>query len=185
MPGICEFKIKINKLDIDKKINLFIKTVKSICLNEIAIDKSLEDIKNRVLDSTESYIDAHRRRPSSPNKIGKKLIEVLRETSSIEKTDNGYRLGIGNEKVLYEQVPYWEIINYGGIPWGGKAFFGLFEDGRPKPGGKGHAWIEGARDENGVAMMKPKNPIPPMHYLNYMSQQFERELSRFKVRKKR
>mgnify|MGYP001571835532 CR=1 FL=1 len=182
MAGISNFKIRINSIKIDKVINIKIKTIHDYWLDTIKLDKNLEDIKNRVLDNTEAYIDSHRKRAPVPFK--KRLIDVLRQTSYVEKIDkNTYKLGIGNKKTLDKEVPYWYIVNYGGIIGRGKAvvFKGIFQDGPPVQGGKGNTWFDGGSDADGkMYMMKPKNPIPPMHYINYAANQFQREILRFR-----
>jgi hypothetical protein len=169
------------------KLNKIIKSVHIHSVDRLRLDESLEDIKKVVLDRTESYINAHRRRPAETSKLH--IIDVLRETSHVEKVDNyTYRLSIGNESVLNDKVSYWYVLNYGGIPpdWLGKSFFGTFTDGAPRKGGKGNAWLEGWASEEGKRyMMKPKNPIPPMHYLNFMAQQFSKEVNKFQEKVKK
>lgn len=187
MIGISNFRIRINDKEIDGQINKVIKTVKEKYLDVIPLGKAMNDIKERILDRTESYIDAHRKRPPVPYK--KHLIDVLRETSFVKKTAKyTYILSIGNETILDDKVPYWYVVNYGGNPWDefaidgkGKAFFGIFTDGPPVVGGQGNTWFEETGDEDGkIHMMRPKNPIPPMHYLQYMADQFQREIRKFK-----
>lgn len=183
---ISNFTIRVNRREIDKKLNIVIKSVREHFLNNMALDKDLENIKTRVLDDTEAYIDAHRKRAPVPFK--KRLIDVLRQTSFVEKLDKAtYRLSIGDKKVLDSEAPYWYIVNYGGIIGRGKNVFfkGMFEDGAPFQGGKGNTWFEGGTDFNGKMYgMKPSNPIPPMHYLNYASNQFRRYILQFKKSKK-
>jgi hypothetical protein len=182
MPATCKFTIKVY----NDKLNKIIKSVHIHCVDRLRLDEALDDIKQTVLDRTESYIDNMRRRPSETSKLH--LIDVLRETSNVKKLDNyTYRLGIGDENVLNSKVPYWKILNYGGIPpdWAGKSFFGTFTDGRPKEGAGGEAWLEGWASEEGKRfMMKPKKPIPPMRYLAYMAKQFSMEVLKFRVRVK-
>lgn len=181
MPVTCQFKIKIHR----DKINEMIKTVHLHYLDTIKLDEQLEDIKERVLNSTETYIDKNRRRPS--NNQGEQLIDVLRETSFVEKVDNStYRLGIGNETELDRRVPHWRVVNEGGIPpeWIEKKYYlGAFQDGKPVKGGGGNTWFEGATGDEGRAyIMFPKKPIPAMRYLNYMAKVFSEAVKNFQVR---
>ena len=184
MAGICNVKVRLVQKTLDDAIKLTIKTARLKSLDNLLIEQNLEGIKQSILDKTESYIDSHRRRPS--NEQGQyKLIEVLRDTAFIERTTNGWRLGIGNQDELDEKVPYWYIVNYGGIVQT-RGFLGIFEDGAPVPGGGGYAFYQGGVDDNGRSyFMKPQKPIPPMHYLNYMVKVFVEELRRFKISKAR
>ena len=181
MIGISKFEVHINKREIDEAIVKTAKTVYAHYLDNIGLEKSLVEIKERVLDKTGIYIDAHRKRPPVPFK--KLLIDILRKTSFVNKIDNNtYRLVIGNQEVLDREVPYWYIVNYGGIIGRGKTvyFKGIFSDGKPVEGGKGNTWFEGGSDAEGKSyLIKPNNPISPMHYLNYMASEFNREVRRF------
>ena len=182
--AISNFTIRATSNEIDEKVNRFIKRVYEHYLDTVNLDEFLNEIKEDILDKTEAYINAHRKRPIEESKTH--LIDILRETSFIEKIDKAtYRLSIGDERILDEKVPYWYVVNYGGIPWNGKGFYGLFEDGRPVQGGEGNKFIEGMSDEKGMGFMKPKNPIPPMHYLQYMAQLFNKAIRKFKIKRKK
>lgn len=183
MPDVCSYKIRIYQNKLDKVIkSVHLKTV-----DNLKLDESLDDIKELVLDRTEDYINAHRRRPAETSKLH--IIDVLRETSYVEKVDDHtYRLSIGDTATLDSKVSYWYVLNYGGIPpdWMNQKFFGIFQDGPPIKGGKGNTWFEGGTGANGKSyLMKPKNPIPPMHYLNYMASEFSKEIKKFQVRVKK
>ena len=176
MPTICKYSIKISQDKLDK----IIKTVHLNAVKALNVDNRLDDIRNLVLDRTENYINSHRRRPADPSKVH--IIDVLRETSFVERVDETtFRLGIGDEGELNSKVPYWYVVNYGGIPpdWSAGEFYGIFQDGRPVPGGRGNTWFDhGTSPEGKMYKMKPKNPIPPMHYLNYMAQEFSKEIKK-------
>lgn len=182
MVGISSFRIRVIK-DNRKE---YIKRVHEHYLNTVKLDSSLDSIREEVLDNTEAYINAHRKRAPVPFKTH--LIDVLRETSFIEKVDKAtYRLSIGDKKTLDEKVSYWYIVNYGGIIGEGKDvwFKGIFTDGKPVPGGSGNTWFEGGIDFEGKTyLMKPKNPIPPMHYISFMAEQFQRAVRKFKMKQK-
>jgi hypothetical protein len=180
MSAICNFSIKIRSVDLDNAVNKVVKSVNAKLLNNTKVEKNLEIIKENILKGTENYINSHRKRPAEASKLH--IIDVLRETSKIQKTDrNSWELIIGDQKVLDDKVPYWYVLNYGGNPWKGKAFFGIFQDGAPIRGGSANTWFTGGSDGTGKSfMMKPKHAIAPMHYINYMARQFTKELSKFK-----
>lgn len=181
---ICQFKIKVNKVNLDDVVNVAIKTAKLKALDDAKIEENLEDIKKRILDSTEEYINSHRRRPADSSKTH--LIDVLRETTFIEKLDDyTWRLNVGNTDDLDEKTPYWYIVNYGGII-SAKGFKGIFGDGPPTVGGGGNTWFEGETDDDGkMYFMSPSKPIPPMHYLNHMAQVFLKEIKQYKSKAKK
>jgi hypothetical protein len=183
MPKTCTYKIKVHQ----DKINTIIERVHIHNVDRLKLDSSLNNIKDKVLDLTEMYINNHRLRPTDPSKVH--IIDILRETSFVEKIDNyTYRLGIGKTSVLDSKVPYWYVVNYGGIPpdWSAGVFYGIFQDGAPRAGAKGSTWFDhGVNSEQKMYKMIPKSPIPPMHYLNYMAQEFQREIEKFQGRIKK
>lgn len=83
-----------------------------------------------------------------------------------EAINNGW--GVGDIVYLNENNKYWRHVNYGsvaiGANWDHYLSKGYWENGR---------WIE---SEHGYSGIKPKNPLPPLNYIEDTIAQMELEI---------
>lgn len=125
----------------------------------------LHQIGYAVVDKMIKYIDP-RKRPKSYSGVSN-LAKALRESIKIEEYKDSYRVLVGDTDYLDEVAPYWYKLNYGGSPWKGKGFYGIFSDGKPKKGNKGNTWYPGGTGDTGsMFFMRPKHPIEGKRYIN-------------------
>lgn len=154
-------------------------------------EKLFAGIKNELLQELNVYFKSHRKRNlemhEEPWRLTRQnnLFHVIKVNSSITLNKDIVRLNIGKVSALEENAPYWKLINYGGkinVPTMN------FKNGRKVKGYFGHF---GQRGAPGTAtketfkfgsaplfLMQPKRPITGMHYLEFMSMQFEKILTK-------
>lgn len=108
-----------------------------------------------------SVINSSRKRTRDPNRGSKpSLPNYIKDEHGGSIKNRDFYVGVGNKDVLNSKVPYWFIVNYGGVPsYGGGAHFvpGYFgsEGYVYEPGSSTGRWLP-----SGV-----KGYIPPMNYI--------------------
>jgi hypothetical protein len=190
--GIMDFRIRVTKTG--RPLDVFIKNFEG----KIPDYKKLTGTKKKVLDHLQMYINAHRQRPSEEHTMfGKRegfrftlknnLYNCLEKSTQIIKTDNGYKLGIGEKRFLNTFAPYWYVMN-SGAKYGGGRFtppptVGYFGRGRgPNQGSRGEVFhhapygVKGERyGSDRTYYIKPQT-FTPMYYLNEMAKVFAIEM---------
>lgn len=131
---------------------------------QIAFATVLADLHlNRLSKATEKEIQEKiselSKRPGSTGRLAGSFF--AEKISAIE-------YGVGKVSFLNEKAPYWRHVNYGslviGAKWQHMLPFGEFQPGDPipNPGSFGQGrW----NTKEGSFTFIPKNPIPPMNYI--------------------
>ena len=193
--SITDFKIKV----IEKGKNLF-ESIKVIEKDVEKLNMTPAKFKKLVLDDVEVYIKSNRKRSIETHtekwrlKPRENLVAVLKlGTAFYQQSKDKWILGIGEKAYLDQYAPYWYKINYGGkieMPFNG--VYGFFDNGKsPVRGGMGGVFHATGKRKNAnpysrgttsrskgkkipgkgnAFLMIPMKPIPPMHYLNRMSE---------------
>lgn len=173
-------------------------------LMELSLPK-VRILKNKILNELNSYINSHRQRPDvrqNPDKDNfrrvsalNNLYESIAASSEVSVSSNGkgWSMKIGKKSFLDEHAPYWYIVNYGGRLVRNAVFFGYFDGGhRPSSRMRGEPFYKTEKgdkmpsSEKEVSLMIPRNPLPPMRYIESISQALVREVQNmnFSTKKK-
>jgi len=151
-------------------------------LNSITALTGLElhQLAARAAQHMENTIDTNRKR--GKNYGGRsRLMQAIRSSIKIVRYGNQYSIRFMDKKQLDMEAPYWYVLNYGGMPWYGRAggatstynnmwderYNGVFDNiAKPTAGVDGGAWYPGMGDENSNSyMLMPKKPIEGILYI--------------------
>ncbi len=131
---------------------------------EVKSQKVETEIMKLGIDTAERMkyiIESNKVRPQAgqPRKLENSIdMEIIQEGTNI------IEWGVGNISRMDKEAPYWKAVNYGSSHIVGKKFIGSFYPGEEHPD-IGH-FREGRFFEQGFGwLMTPKNPIPPMNYI--------------------
>jgi hypothetical protein len=157
------------------------------------VDRDLANLKNKVLDHINMYINANRTRDRKKDSGG--MIAALRSSSIVESLDtNKVVLSIGNRDQLTAEVPYWYVLNYGKrwdtgenyVPPKNYGYWGNSSKYSTKNGGTGYSIAGGGKEvwhhlsspKGGFKSWKlqPNKSVTPMHWLEEMSLVFQIEV---------
>jgi len=186
------YRIRVRK--IGSPIHEVIKSIEDSFVPKL-FEKDLAGIRNTVLKAGRDHINSNRKRDVEQHtedwRTTKRnnLINTLEaSTPPIVRKDKKVILDIGKKKFLDEHAPYWYKVNYGGkieMDTPGKALYGYFGFGNsPKTSGGRDVFHYQKNWKNtniynkykSSFVMKPMNPIPPLHYLNKMAEVFDKEI---------
>jgi hypothetical protein len=191
--GQLDFRIRITEKR-GRSIEKFIKSIEA----KLPTYEKLDLIKKRVLDHLQMYINAHRQRKSEEHTMfGKEegfrftlknnLYNCFEKSTNIVKTNEGYKLGVGERRFLNTYAPYYYVLNYGSKFNGGRFVppptVGYFGRGKgPNSGIRGEAFHhspygsrKGKYGSDKTYYIKPQT-FTPMYYLNEMAKVFSIEM---------
>jgi len=128
------------------------------------------DLINRTREYMISYVNSHKVRPKSGNKLEDSIqVEIINTTGGLE-------MGIGNIDKIQQIAPYWRILNFGGVSNTGHYVpLGVFIPGEPKPSKQAFRqgqWAVGAGKFTFIA----KRPIQGIHYIEESSNFLENNI---------
>lgn len=143
------------------------------------------ELGEHILSYLQTYINAHSRRDG---KTGN-LANAMTLDTFVGPATVGW--GIGKIADLNGRVPYWRLINFGGLTWAAKTgkgvpgFFGAGNapDKSQRGSGVGTERFHYQTTEYGEAsyMMFPKTAIKPMNYVEATRMQLDRELQKILI----
>jgi hypothetical protein len=191
--GRLDFRIKVTEKR-GRSIEKFIKTIEAKLPNNV----SLTALEKKVLKHLQMYINNHRQRKAEEHTMfGKKegfrftlknnLYNCFEKSTNIIKTNEGYKLGIGEKRFLNTYCGYWYVLNYGSKYNGGRFLppptVGYFGRGKgPNSGIRGEAFHHspysarrGKYGSDRTYYIKPRT-FTPMYYLNEMAKVFSIEI---------
>lgn len=139
------------------------------------------ELGSHILTYLQTYINAHTRRDGATGNLANAM------TLDIDSTAGQAQVswGIGHIPTLNSKVPYWRLINFGGLTWAaktGRGVPGFFGTGNaPDPTKRGTAvgterFVYDTSDKH--SMMFPKSPIKPMNYVEATRMQLDNELQK-------
>lgn len=145
----------------------------------LTIEKGLTSVGDEARDLMRDLISSSKKRGATPGNLENSI------ETQVEK--NPFLVGVGLIALLDAKAPYWYFLNYGisrsgmTIPGRGKAVPGFFGAGNA-PDSSLAGTAKGTEPfyyvPRGIStnrfIMRPKNPISPVHYLEKMNAAIER-----------
>jgi len=145
----------------------------------IRFQELVAELGEHILAYMQNYINSHISRAESNGTLANAM--KLDVVAGAGEASVGW--GIGYMPTLDVEVPYWYLINFGGlttIAKEGRGVGGYFGGGDAPDSIKRGSGVGTQRfhEEMNTFMMFPKSPIKPMNYIENSRQQLDREINK-------
>ena len=150
-------------LKISYKTNIsFAKIIKDIKVKSERAESEVAKLGLETVETMRNFIKQGKVRPQ----VGQPTnLENNIDIESISEAPYTIGWGVGNIERLDREVSYWKAVNFGSSHLIGKKFYGFFQPGEEHPDISHFREGRFFEQKQFGWLMIPKNPIPPMSYI--------------------